>query len=324
MSTISSKNLEAITTFYDWMHTTGRARIIKFTENGPKLRSLFDSDTKSDILAITKSTSSLIEQFKNVSAERKQYFVENSSSIDWNPENPDLYICYRLFKMLWLTLDIQKNGIQSPLQLYQNGRNYLSHPGSDKKFAITYLKPLDDITCFYIWYPELDQTPWHWTIPHSEINTPEEFISLFVKSDDPTFKFFNVDVNITTQGWKHNGPAHMDPWASGLWLTCKKTHKWVNDKFNYTIPTISYTDAVHRHGMEKELDLFYTIDFNSDKSKFFLGEFKFLYRNGYWLPNIYTKNIPKSIIDEGFIFKENFSLTIQNKKSATPLYRPWA
>jgi len=320
MSTFSSKNLEALHSFYDWMHTTGRARIVKFQSDGWTLKSLFDHDTKLPIGDINKNVSDIINRFYYLSDQDRELFL-NSDPTMWNENNPEIYNCYRLFKLWWLTEDIDKNGIQAPLQIYLTGRNYLSHPGGDKKYSVTYLKERDPIPCFYIWYPEMDHTPWHWTIPYEEVNTPEEFASMFPMISHDTFKLMNVNITITSKSWDCEGITHLEPWTKGLWLTCKKHGKIVNDKFKLEIPTLTYTDAIHRLGMFENIEEFKSFKFVND-DKFLLGNYKFLKRNGYWLP-ARLDNFPKSIADEDWIFRPGCNITVQNTRSSASRARRW-
>lgn len=321
MSTISSNNLEALYSFYDWMHKTGRARIIRLSSDGYDLRSLFDHDTKLPVTDIQKNVSDLISSFYYLSSEERELFF-NSEPTLWNSSNPSIYLCYRIFKLWWLTEDIKKNGIESPLQIYQSGRNYLCHPGSDKKFSITYVNPQENIKCFYIWYPELDNAPWHWTVPYEEVNTPEEFIKMFPRIKNPTFRLMQSTVTITPEGWNNHGDIHLDPWTEGTWLSCKKHGKFISDKFKLELPTLSYTDAIHRWGMFENISAFKNIKFVND-TKFLLGNYKFLKVNGYWIPNRFN-NFPKSIIDTEWKYSIGTTMSTKNMRSSASEYRRWS
>lgn len=319
LSSISSSNLEALDRFYDWMNRSSRARVIKFTASGRQLRHLFDADPKSvthgDMIRLL---SDKIERFRKLDNNIKEYFVKQSMPREWNSDNEQLYLCYQLFKLNWLSQDIRQNGQEAPIQLYISGRGYQSHPGSDKKFIISFLNPLETVNCFYIWYPELDQTPWHWTLPYQEVDTPQEFCDMFPQIKHDTFELEYCNVTITKDGFDTQGNGHFTPFASGAHKSCGKFGRIKHPDFKLELPHLSYRDGVHRMGMFSNKDSFYDVKFVGDN--FYLGDHKFILYNELWYPEQYF-NFPKSLQDTDHIYDGDKSLHFQNTRPCISAHR---
>lgn len=322
ISSISPENLHELQKFWDWMERTDRARILKFTTSGKKLYSLFDSDPISaGETSMIGVLSKKIEAFKNVPQSTKNWFKYESYPRDWshNDGNADVYLCYQMFKLLWLARDIREKEQEAPVQLIQAGRNYHCHPGSDKKHVITLLQPMDEVRCFYIWYPELDPDPWVWTQPYEEIHTMEEFVEMFPRADHNTFTFEHGSVRFTADDWEST-TNHFNPFADGAFKGCKKYGKIRSDKFDLTLEHLSYKDAVHRMGMFESRHMIDDIYFEDDRT-FILGDFKFIrLDDGTWYPEKFL-NKPSSLIDTTWRHDPDRAIFFNNEKPNIGLHR---
>lgn len=298
---MNRKYYELAEKFFEYCNRTNLARVYKFTVSAKQLKNLFDFDTSCHWeTGITAQMSDLINRFINIPQETKDQFFKGGIGF-WDCDtDDDLYTIYRLYKIMWLAQDIKKNGQKMPLQIIQAGRNYHTHPGSDKKFAITYLSPLDRIECFYIWYPLTDPDPWVWTIDNTEVNNAEQFCAMFNHRTDDSFVLEMDDVRFQQDGFTLNNP-HFEPWAEGIDLGLRKYGN-KRDGLDMTLKTISYRDAVHRQRMDLDPDLKDKI--RHDDDRFYLGDFTFEMRHGRWQPSHIGK-LPKSLIDSSFQFDEN-------------------
>lgn len=300
LSSISSSNLAEIEKFWNWMESTNRAKIVAFNVPGIQLRQIFDVDPTDYWGTSTIATlSEAIEDFIAVPEEKKERFrnLQDVADLGGYGADGDIYACYRLFKLTWLAHDIKRQSVQeSPVQIFWNNRGYLCHPGSDKRMIITYLQPLDEVRCFYIWYPELDPTPFHQTIEHREINTIQEFVDLFYRADHPTMHF-GVYTATYENGGGHWSDPHINAFGRGTLRTLKRQLK--DPTFSTTFEHLSYRDAVHRHAMIQEKDLINTI-YLDDDGTFHMGDFTLINVAGQW---IYDKFVsaPASLIDTNWI-----------------------
>ena len=320
LSRLSAPNKEALLKFWDWMETTGRAEIWYFEASGRTLYELANCDAKDDT-GIEEILHTKIEHFISVPDETKEYFINESTDDEWNPEvDEDLYTCYQMLKFLWLAQDIGGQNQEAPMQMIQSGRNYSFHPGSDKRIVITYLKPINPVKCFYIWYPEQDQTPWFWTneVCHL-IKTPEQFVDLFCRADHPTFNFRYDEVTFTQEDYKLSD-THFDPWAIGVHLGLRKWGKIKSDKFCKTIPTLSYNDGIHRAAMVENRELLRTARIRG-KGCFQLGPFRFVHHRGKWCYGPDLQNYPGSIVDSNYTIDNGRTKSFSNGIANIGRYR---
>tara|TARA_B100001248_G_scaffold262730_1_gene261790 strand:- start:13331 stop:14335 length:1005 start_codon:yes stop_codon:yes gene_type:complete len=301
MDDISARNQELVNGFWNWMETTDRARIVKFNVPGRTLRSIFDSDPLESTTLID-TMSDKIKRYQSVSPFRKQQF-KITDPAQWTEDeslggNIDIYSCYSIFKLWWLSQSIDKEEQQSPLQIIQVGRKYSCHPGSDKRIVLCLLKPQARVRCFYVHYPEFDPSPWHWTLPYDEVNTPDELVEMFHCANHHTFRFFHTNVKIDGHTF-HVDDYHYKPFALGLHKAAVKYRKIKNkEKFKVDVDHLTYVDAIHRMGMMESKEMIDDIYFKNDWT-FQLGEFKFLLVNDTWLPESFVK-APKSLIDSKY------------------------
>ena len=296
---MSIENLEK---FFDWAQTTGRAQVIFMHASSLELRSLLDCTATSGRLGEAMGGFSReIDQFKEISLEKRRSFA-NTNRFEWDQTDPELYLTYRMAKVLWLLYDIRDKGIQQPMQLQDFGRFYTCHPGGDKKIAAVFMLNLERIPLFYIWYPEVNQSPWHWTRDHTVIRSPQELADKFVNANHPTFNW-HYDEPVFTKGDLGFAVTNeqMEPWARGMALLLRKSQKyWSNpDKFRLQLPTFSYVDAVHRVAMEQQAKrLVGQLIFKDDR--FLMGpEYQFRRKEDGWLFEGYD-HFPKSLVDTDY------------------------
>lgn len=309
--------IENLEKFYDWAHTTGRAQVIHIKSNSRELRSLLDPDTNGGRLGqVMTGFSNLIDKFRDVDKETKQRFCELHHG-EWNDDG-DLYTCYKMIKSLWLINDIRDKGIDAPMQLINNGRYYTTHPGGDKKISTVFLQDLETIDLFYIWYPEIDQQPWHWSHDNwTQIHTAQELAGLFRKSDDPRFSWHYEAVTFTAgdDGFTVKD-EQFEPWARGTALWMRKFGKYKSnpDKFRLELPTFSYTDTIHREAMMDmgPRKLLNQLIFHGDI--FMFGDHMFKRKADGWLYEGFD-HYPRSLVDTDFRTDANKSRVISNTKN---------
>ena len=311
---MSIKNLEK---FFDWAHTTGRAQVIHIKSNSRQLRSLLDPITNGGrIGSAMQGFSDQIEHFRQLDAETKQRFAE-CEHWEWNNDE-DLYACYRIAKKLWLLNDIRDNGIMAPMQIINSGRYYTCHPGGDKKIATVFLQDLEEIELFYIWYPEVDQQPFFWSYDNwQQIHTPKQLASIFKKSDDPRFNWHYEEVVYTAgdEGYEYKDDQ-FGPWAKGMakWLRKFGKYKSNPSKFRLVLPSLSYTDTIHReamieYGPQKILN---QCVFKGDI--FMMGDLMFKKKADGWLYEGFD-HYPKSLVDTDFRHDPDKARVIYNTRN---------
>lgn len=313
LSNISDRNLYNLERFWDWMNTTNRAEIIYFEIGSKQLLGLFDKDCIDYYnTSVMAGLSDIIEHYRGVSEETRKFFIEKSTQNDWYQHvSEDNYICYQLFKVAWLMQDIRRNGQQSPAQLHKTIESYHCHPGSDKKYAMLLLDPIDTVKVFYVWYPEIDPNPWHLHYPHRKLETIEEFVEIFPMAGDPTFVFEYGNVDFTTEGFKCD-TDHFDAFARFASDLLLKQAKREQRKFDpFSVKHLSYRDSIHRLKMERETKLLEDIYFESDDIFWMIDKRftrKVIDNRAIWLPDEYN-NFPKSLIDTNWTYNASTSMT---------------
>jgi hypothetical protein len=314
LSKLSKPNQDNLLKFWTWMTQTGRAKIFQFSIHGDELFKLLGSgDNRGNLTTgMHRGMSDMIDDYLEVDPGMLDFFINHSTTADWTKNNQDLYACYRVLKAVWLSEDVAKNGIQAPMQLIQHGRNYRTHPGSDKKFVITYLNPQPNIPMFYIWYPELDPAPWIWTVSHREVRSPEEFCDMFVNAQHPTFRIVFSEITFTNEGAECT-EEHLLPWAQGAHYSCQKYGK-LNPNLNLTLPTVSYTDAVHRMGSRQEIKrIMKKIERTGDDVFWLGGDLKFIRYNGVWALERFL-NFPVSLVDQDWCWDQSRAIYYDNTR----------
>ena len=315
---MSSDNLEK---FFDWAQTTGRAQVIYMEASSQELRSILDCTTLNGRLGqVMQGFSHAIDKLRDISLEKRRSLATTTRN-QWALDE-DLYHVYKFAKILWLLYDIRDKGIQAPMQLFNHGRYYTVHPGGDKKIACVYMLDLERVPFFYIWYPEIDQQPIHWTREHTVINSADELKEKFVMHNHPTFTW-RYDEPVFTKG--DDGYSYKDeqmmPWARGMALFLRKSQKYASnpDKFRLELPTFSYTDAVHRVGMEEiAKKLVGSILFKGDL--FIMGEYMFKRKADGWIYEGYD-HFPISLVDTDYKSDPSRERRISNTRCNISLWR---
>lgn len=315
---MSIENLEK---FFDWAQTTGRAQVIFTHASSLELRSLLDCTTISGRMGeVMGGFSRDIDAFREIPLEKRRELATTPRD-NWR-DDEDLYLTYRMAKVLWLLYDIRDKGIQQPMQLQDYGRFYTCHPGGDKKISAVFMLNLERIPLFYIWYPEVNQSPWHWTRNHDVIKSPQELADKFENADHPTFNW-HYDEPVFTKGddgYSYQNPQ-MEPWARGMALMLRKSQKYTSnpDKFRLQLPTFSYVDAVHRVAMEQQAKrLVGQLIFKGDK--FLMGEYMFTRKADGWLFEGYD-HFPRSLVDTDYKTDPTKERMIQNTRGNISSFR---
>lgn len=318
MSTISSENQQALDEFWNWMEETDRARIVFIKAPGRDFYNMFNKDTNGfGTTSLIWTMHEKIQAYQDVDPDKREWFINESMPKHWSMEyDEELYKCYQLFKLLWLTNDINQNGLKMPIQLYKNGREYHCHPGSDKKLSICYIDPLPKIQAFYIWYPELDATPWHWGTNYEEVTDQKALLNWFAHRYEPTFKL-NTDWGTFTRDGYEITDDHIRPWAGGAWRACQKYGKFRSEKTKIELPHLSYKDAVHRMKMDHTRELMKEMYFVND-THFQFGRYDFYKPREMWTISRLLDSKPASIIDNEAYIKgksENHDIVFSGRET---------
>jgi hypothetical protein len=313
---ISRKNMRSVKRLYFWLEENPQAKVVKFKASSTELRQLFDKDCHAFYEAgVVANLSMLIDRFKQVPADIVEEFITSTRNEDWYKwNNEDYYACYQMLKILWLDRDIKKNGQQAPVQIIKTIESYHCHPGSDKKYAMTLLNPLDSIDCFYIWYPQLDPDPWFNIIDYQEVKTPEEFVDMFSMADHKTFYFEHGTVDFHETGYDTD-VEHFRPMADAASDLLLKIAKREGVKAPvFSVDHLSYRDSVHRHQMEQVTDLLRQVYFINDEH-FRMGEYDFSWDDKLkiWIPDFKT-TFPKSLWDPDYQGESFFKFRMDVKK----------
>lgn len=296
MSRTSSHNQSLVDNFFKQIQDTD-IKVFQFSMDPESVRALFDYDPcEFEDTCMVTTLSEYIDIFNTVSEDKKVQFLCSENSNWYRSNDEDLYTCYQLFKILWLCQDIKKNGQQAPIQFIKTNESYLCHPGSDKRYAISLLEPIDTIQCFYIYYPEID---YDLDIPAklNQISDPDEFISLFSQANQQTFHIEGGDVSLKSDG-SYKSCDHFEPFAReacGSKMCMDKT------EWEIQVPHLSYRDRIHREKMLSDLEIFSQI-VQVEDDEFHLGEYKFFKIDGIWTPERFANKHPESLIDKNFTF----------------------
>lgn len=144
-------------------------------------------------------------------------------------------------KLEWLINSIRSEGINNPVQLIKSGTKYICHPGTDKILVATYLLPVEYVTGFYIWYPELDDVPFMLDYTCYEISNPFKFIAKFKFSDSFYFKYVqmsnNLDISDRIDLTDKNSRASLSQFSKAKSSFLKTTE-------SFNVPFLSFIDRV--------------------------------------------------------------------------------
>jgi len=307
--------------FWKYLEQNPTVKVVAFNVSSRELRSIVDKDMSEYWHTSALShLAQLIDAFNDLDQDVLDRFPQTGPE-DWDEWNDrDLYICYQLFKLSWLTQDIKKNGIQAPVQFLKTVESYHCHPGSDKKVALTILDQHDSVPCFYIHYPEMDPYPIYEHLEHRVIENVQEFIDLFEKADNETFQIDVSDVSFTQNedgenvDWKCIG--HFNPFGeySSTVFRKQRIRHGIN-QVPITFKHMSYHDRIHRLQMANEMEIFHNIGLISDDVFNLNGVklFKTKIGDSYtWIPESF-RNFPSSMYDENWTRDDHKALSWQLK-----------
>jgi len=264
--------------FLDWSSSTHNAKYITGTVTSQEFTDILTGG-KNVLADFTR----IIDNFLNVSAEKKQLFYE-MGPMKVTAENPDedLRHLYRLFKIYWLGKNIDRNGITSPVQLLSFGFPTVNcHPGSDKRHAIMFLAKPTTVPFVYIDYKGCDYKFYEQWDNWWECTTREQIIAAFPNFYHRTHHCVYEWIDM----WKSGCSSHNTPVHNGI----KKYHKKATQEWNYWRTRIgvwhlSYYDAIHRHGMNDDRDMLWDIQLQ-DTRTLWIGDQRFEKISGVWTPD---------------------------------------
>ena len=195
-----------------------------------------------------------------------------SNIIDLSTTSPK-----QALKLEWLINSIRANGIVNPVQLIKSGSKYICHPGTDRVLVATYLLPIEYVTGFYLWYPELDSAPFVLDYDCYEITNPFSFLSKFKFSDSFYFKQVTMSNELDT-----SDRLDLTDSNSRLSLSQFATAKnsFANTAKVFSVPFLSFIDRVQWKHIESHNTI---IHFNSSECQ--LAGIKFKKTNSLWVTN---------------------------------------
>jgi hypothetical protein len=168
-------------------------------------------------------------------------------------------------KLAWLINTLRHEEVDNPVQLLPWGPKYHCHPGSDRILVTCYILPKKTISGFYIWYPDIDPTPFVLDYEHEEIKNPFKFLSKFK---------FNPYFYIKAEQLKISQPTK---YATGIFKTTVKYLSTVIDKDIYYL---TFNDQ--SHWQKINLDLNTVLEFDKPDHCTFAG-IGFTKNNNLWI-----------------------------------------
>ncbi len=186
--------------------------------------------------------------------------------------DPDFESLKKLLKISWLISSLREKGNVNPVQFLQseNGK-YFCHPGTDRVLVLTYIDPVETVTGFYIWYRDLDPTPFFLDFDHKIINNPFSFLTKFQFNGTLSFKKVIMNKSLDVSD-KINSNA--------MFSTSKNCFEKIQK--DYCIEFLSYYDSAQW----KELDMNFDVDnyIKISKNEIILADIKFKKLNNVWIP----------------------------------------
>jgi len=180
----------------------------------------------------------------------------------------------KVAKISWIISSLRLNGLDNPVQLLQsaNGK-YICHPGTDRAIILTYIDPVETITGFYIWYEDLDPTPFVLDYKYTIISNPFTFLKKFRYNKNFNFKtiLMHNDLDVSD---KVNGNA--------IFKTSKDCFLKVNN-YSFHKNFLTYYDSTQWQEIKKVNTLSDLVQFTSDNECNISGvSFKKI--NNEWVP----------------------------------------
>ena len=178
----------------------------------------------------------------------------------------------KILKLGWLINDIKINGVTNPIQLIKSGTKYFCHPGSDKILVTSYICPRD-IEGIYLWYKEIDNSPFLLDYQHKKITNFLQFSNLFHKSS--SFKFCSTKINTELDTSDRDIAT-----SNAVFDTAKTCFLKTTNDFDFDF--ITYSDKI-QWSSTKDMKLKNIIQFVTDTECLY-GGVTFLKKNNYWIP----------------------------------------
>ena len=295
-------NMEKIQRFYDWMDSRQDVEIVKFQIDS---KTLFNLHAQPDHLGffhngVIEGITSLIDNYMSASERIKEKYMlgecaRDNGAVSFPADNSDAYELYRILKYLWLYESLKSDCQHAPIQMQiTKYGQYRFHPGSDKMMSLYLLgKEIDrPINVFYVWYKDLDPSPFHQTIDHEIVATPQQFADMFVKFNDPRFTVIEDIVSVDNDKFDCKEP-HFD-------IFCLNVKRLFNTGAEHNCVEflnrrhISYNDTIHHDGISLNMQEIFQFKYEkkNDKETFtFPNGLKFVkvepwweWQDYYWVP----------------------------------------
>lgn len=260
----STTNLERITRFYEWMNTRSDVEIVKFQIDSNLLFDIHAQRYPKHMgkyhNALIEGITSVIDIYLSVSDSLKEQYHsgklkrEDESNISFPDADTNAYELYRILKIQWLYESIKGDCQHAPVQIMKRkNSSYRFHPGSDKTTSLYLLGKTTNkkINVFYIWYKDLDPTPFHHTLEYEVVKTPQEFANMFVKFNDPRFRIIEDSVKVDTHHMEFTEP-HFTVFCENVQDALGDSKHNCNEIFDRR--HISYNDTVHHDGISINMD----------------------------------------------------------------------
>lgn len=184
----------------------------------------------------------------------------------------------KILKLGWLINNIKSNGVNTPIQLIKSGQKYFCHPGTDKILVTSYIIPTE-IEGFYLWYKDLDESPFVLGYQHRIITNFLDFTNLFIKNK--TLKFYIRNITEKLDISDNEGLDISSNKGNAYFGVIKNCFLKSKQRFNYYF--ITYFDNMHWVETDK-MKLSDIIHFIND-SECVYGGVKFLKKNKDWIPD---------------------------------------
>tara|TARA_B100000965_G_scaffold346_1_gene319 strand:+ start:2424 stop:3350 length:927 start_codon:yes stop_codon:yes gene_type:complete len=277
-STDLSEKRSYLQHFIDWSETTHNAYYIR----GSISSQVFYDVLSNNGMRVLNDFSRIIDNFLRVDRSKKELFCKIGPMYVHADGDPDLLALYKLFKIYWLTQDINRQGkITAPVQMLSFGYPAINcHPGSDKSYAIMFLaEPLDELPFVYIDYAQVNYKfykDWDYEI----CDTAEKIEACFPNFTHPSFHTVYEWMEL----WRNDCNPHNMPVFNGIRKYHKKLNTWGENRFKIAVWHLSYFDAIHREGMLNDIDMLWDIKLIDDNT-LLIGEHRLTKEYGIWRPD---------------------------------------
>jgi hypothetical protein len=196
----------------------------------------------------------------------------------------------RLIKLAWLIQELKNKPQNNPLQLLKYGTKYQCHPGTDRAVVLCYILEKPTVTGFYLWYPEIDQTPIVLDYDYTIISNPFTLLSKFKIDNLFLFLSINLDNNLEildiSDSVKNNDMdikiniTHIRASKNAIFRIAKKCFTQTVSKFN--VRFLTYADKSHRAGILDSIHLDDILIFTNENTCYLAG-IRFDRVNNLWI-----------------------------------------